>query len=330
MRFVDEVSVKVIAGDGGSGCVSFRREKFVPRGGPDGGDGGDGGSVYLEGNLHLATLADLEYHVTYKAGRGVHGKGKKMYGARGESRVIEVPLGTDVYNVETDELLGSVLKHGERLLVAKGGKGGRGNAHFASSTHQAPREFEEGKPGERRKLKLLLRLLADVGLVGLPNAGKSTLLKALTNAEPKIASYPFTTLSPNLGVLRDEHLSFTLSDIPGIIEGAAEGKGLGLRFLRHIERTSVLLFVLAADENPQEAFCTLTSELASYNPDLLQRKRIVVVNKMDISTKKPKIKGEKKVIYISALKGDGISELKNRLNELLACHSSIRNPGGRN
>lgn len=317
MRFVDEVTIRVIAGDGGSGSVSFRREKFVPRGGPDGGDGGDGGYVRLVGNLHLATLRDLEYHVTYKAGRGAHGKGKNMHGAAGEDKEIEVPLGTDVYDEETSALLGSVLEHGERLLVARGGKGGRGNARFATATHQAPREHEKGQPGEKRKLKLILRLLADVGLVGLPNAGKSTLLKALTNAEPKIAAYPFTTLSPNLGVLRDEWMSFTLSDIPGIIEGAARGKGLGLRFLRHIERTRVLIFILAADENPQGAYSTLCSELRAWNPELVQRPRLVVVNKMDLVRKKPFIRGEKEVLYISALKGDGLDELKKRLSTLV-------------
>lgn len=317
MRFVDEVTIRVIAGDGGSGCMSFRREKFVPRGGPDGGDGGHGGSVYLAGNLQLATLADLEYHVTYRAGRGVHGKGKKMRGADGEDRIIEVPLGTDAYDVESAQPLGSVLAHGEKLLVARGGRGGRGNARFATPTHQAPREHEEGKPGEKRKLHLILRLLADVGLVGLPNAGKSTLLKALTNAEPKIASYPFTTLSPNLGVLRDEHLSFTLSDVPGIIEGAAEGKGLGLRFLRHIERTRVLIFLLAADENPSQAYRTLLAELESYKPELTARPRIVVINKMDLVSGKPRIAGEKNVIYVSALRGEGLGSLKKRLSALI-------------
>lgn len=318
MRFIDEVTIQVISGDGGSGCVSFRREKFVPRGGPDGGDGGHGGSVHLVGNLQLATLADLEYHVTYRAGRGVHGKGKKMRGADGEDRFIEVPLGTDVYEAQSGVLLGSVLVNGERLLVARGGRGGRGNARFATPTHQAPREHEEGKPGERRKLHLVLRLLADVGLIGLPNAGKSTLLKALTNAEPRIASYPFTTLSPNLGVLRDEYLSFTLSDIPGIIEGAAEGKGLGLRFLRHIERTRVLIFLLAADENPQDAYRTLLAELESYNPELLTRPRIVVVNKMDLVSEKPKITDQKDITYVSARNRQGLEDLKKRLSTLLA------------
>jgi GTP-binding protein len=297
--------------------VSFRREKFVPRGGPDGGDGGDGGSCYLVGNLQLATLADLAYHVFYRAGKGGNGRGKNMHGARGESKEIQVPLGTDVYDVETGEPVGSVLEHGQRLLVARGGRGGRGNARFATSTHQAPREHEEGKPGEHRKLKLVLRLLADVGFVGLPNAGKSTLLKALTHAEPKIASYPFTTLSPNLGVLRDSYLSFTLSDIPGIIQGAAEGKGLGLRFLRHIERTRLLVFVLAADEEPAAAYQTLLAELGSYNPELLARPRIVVVNKMDLVKEKPSIPGEQEVSYISALKKQGLAELKKRITDLV-------------
>ena len=318
VRFVDEVTIRVAAGSGGSGCVSFRREKFVPRGGPDGGDGGDGGSIYLVGNLHLATLADLAYHVSYRAGKGGNGKGKNMHGAKGKDAEIKVPLGTDAYDEDSGELLGSVLEDSQRLLVARGGRGGRGNARFATPIHQAPREHEEGKPGEHRKLKLVLRLLADVGIIGLPNAGKSTLLKALTHAEPKIASYPFTTLSPNLGVLRDEWLSFTLSDIPGIIQGAAEGKGLGLRFLRHIERTRLLVFVLAADEDPANAYQTLLAELASYNPDLLERKRIVVVNKMDLVSKKSRIAGEKGILYISALKGDGIEGLKKRLTERLA------------
>jgi len=318
VRFVDEVTIRVAAGSGGSGCVSFRREKFVPRGGPDGGDGGDGGSIYLVGNLHLATLADLAYHVSYRAGKGGNGKGKNMHGAKGKDAEIKVPLGTDAYDEDSGELLGSVLEDSQRLLVARGGRGGRGNARFATPIHQAPREHEEGKPGEHRKLKLVLRLLADVGIIGLPNAGKSTLLKALTHAEPKIASYPFTTLSPNLGVLRDEWLSFTLSDIPGIIQGAAEGKGLGLRFLRHIERTRLLVFVLAADEDPAVAYQTLLAELAAYNPELLERKRIVVVNKMDLVSKKSRIAGEKGILYISALKGDGIEGLKKRLTERLA------------
>lgn len=313
MRFVDQVTIRVAAGNGGSGCVSFRREKHVPRGGPDGGDGGDGGSVYLTGNLHLATLSDLEYRYSYKAGKGAHGKGKDMTGAKGADVQVPVPLGTDVFDAESEELLGSVLETGQKLLVARGGKGGRGNARFATSTRQAPREFEEGTPGEARKLKLVLRLLADVGLVGLPNAGKSTLLKALTNAEPKIASYPFTTLAPNLGVLRDEWLSFTMSDIPGIIEGAAEGKGLGLQFLRHIERTRVLVFVLAADEDPARAYETLLAELASYNPELLDRKRMVVVNKMDLVEERPSIPGAGDTYYISALTGDGLAGLKKNL-----------------
>jgi len=317
MRFVDEVTVRVTAGDGGNGCVSFRREKYVPRGGPDGGDGGDGGSVYLVGDAQLATLADLEYHVAYKAGRGGHGKGKNMHGANGKSKDIVVPLGTDAYDGGSGELLGSVLEPGQRLMVATGGKGGKGNARFVSSTHQAPREHEEGRKGEKRKLKLVLRLLADVGFVGLPNAGKSTLLKALTNAEPKIAAYPFTTISPNLGVLRDEWLSFTLSDIPGIIEGAAEGKGLGLRFLRHIERTRVLVFVLAADEEPAAAFQTLLAELKAFNPPLTERTRIVVVNKTDLVPDKVDIPGESDVLYVSALKGNGVAELKKRLTSVL-------------
>ncbi|MBD3286943.1 GTPase ObgE [candidate division WOR-3 bacterium] len=317
MRFVDEVTVRVSAGDGGNGCLSFRREKYVPRGGPDGGDGGDGGSVYLVGNAQLATLADLEYHVAYKAERGGHGKGKNMHGAKGKDKEIVVPLGSDAFDADTGEGLGSVLEHGQKLLVAQGGKGGRGNARFATSTHQAPREHEEGKPGKKRKLKLVLRLIADVGFVGFPNAGKSTLLKALTNAEPKIASYPFTTLSPNLGVLREEWLSFTLSDIPGIIEGAATGKGLGLRFLRHIERTRLLVFVLAANEGPAAAFRTLIKELEAYNPRLGKRKRLIVVNKIDLVTERIQIPGEKDVMYASALTGEGIAQLKERLTSML-------------
>lgn len=317
MRFVDEVTIRVAAGSGGRGCVSFRREKFVPRGGPDGGDGGDGGSIYLVGNLHLATLADLAYHVSYRAGKGANGKGKNMHGAKGKDAEIKVPLGTDAYDEDSGELLGSVLEDSQRLLVARGGRGGRGNARFATPTHQAPREHEEGKPGERRKLKLVLRLLADVGIIGLPNAGKSTLLKALTHAEPKIASYPFTTLSPNLGVLRDEWLSFTLSDIPGIIQGAAEGKGLGLRFLRHIERTRLLVFLLAADEDPANAYQTLLAELAAYNPELAERPRLIVVNKMDLVREKPSIPDEKGVLYISALKKQGLAELKKRITDLV-------------
>uniref|UniRef100_A0A7V3UZH6 GTPase Obg n=1 Tax=candidate division WOR-3 bacterium TaxID=2052148 RepID=A0A7V3UZH6_UNCW3 len=311
MRFVDEAIISVKAGDGGNGCISFRREKFVPRGGPDGGDGGDGGSVILKGSGHLQTLADYIYRRRYQAGRGQHGMGKNRHGKKGDDVILPVPLGTDVFDALSGEKIGEIIKEGQELVVARGGKGGKGNARFANPVEQAPRKAEPGAPGENRTLRLVLRLLADIGIVGLPNAGKSTLLRALTSAKPKIADYPFTTLTPNLGVIAGKDFRFTVADMPGIIAGAHEGKGLGLRFLRHIERTRMLLLIVdAAAGTPQADFDILEKELKLYDPKLSSRARILILNKVDlIKGKKPEINVEIPVVWVSALLGTGLDKL---------------------
>jgi GTP-binding protein len=280
--FIDRVEIEVAAGDGGRGCVSFRREKFVPRGGPDGGDGGHGGDVILVGDGNLTTLLDFTYHRHFRGERGVHGQGSQKRGADGAACRVRVPLGTVVRSVEGEEF-GEILAAGQELVVARGGRGGRGNAAFKSSTHQAPRTAQPGTPGEARRLRLELKLIADAGLVGKPNAGKSTLLAALSAATPKIADYPFTTLSPMLGVVRvDDERSFVLADIPGLIEGASAGKGLGLDFLRHVERTQVLVFVLDTSGDVAADFAVLQAELAAYAPALAGRRRIVALDKVDL------------------------------------------------
>jgi len=311
VKFVDEAVILVEGGRGGDGCISFRREKFVPRGGPDGGDGGDGGSVWITGDQSLESLADLEYRRVYRAGKGGHGRGKRQHGRKGDSLYIPVPLGTDVY--EGDRLLGEILKPGQRLLVAKGGKGGRGNARFATSINVAPKVCEKGKPGEKRELRLVLRILAEVGIVGFPNAGKSTLLKRITSARPKIAPYPFTTLTPNLGVVKDGFYRYTIADLPGIIEGAHKGRGLGDRFLRHIERTKVLVFLLDnSRDDPLKDYEELKQEIRLYNPEILKKPRIVVFNKIDLLPTTHPLK-EDSVLYISALKSIGIEEFLDKL-----------------
>ncbi|MEO0068030.1 MAG: GTPase ObgE [candidate division WOR-3 bacterium] len=317
MRFVDEAVISVKAGDGGRGCVSFRREKFVPKGGPDGGDGGDGGSVILKGDGHLQTLADFLYHRRYQAERGQHGMGKNRHGKNGADVILPVPLGTDVYDALTGEKLGEVLQEGQELTVAKGGKGGRGNAHFATPVDQAPRIAEPGEKGEERSLRLVLRLLADIGIVGLPNAGKSTLLRALTSARPKVADYPFTTITPNLGVLKGKNFRFTIADMPGIIKGAHQGKGLGLRFLRHIERTKMLIYLVdAARGDPKGDFQQLQEELRLYDPNLLKRPAILVLNKVDLLGKRrPKINVEMPSVWVSALLGEGLDRLQRLIAE---------------
>lgn len=318
MRFVDQAVIQVQAGDGGRGCVSFRREKYVPRGGPNGGDGGDGGSVRLVGRENLQTLADLEYRRSYKAERGQHGMGKDCHGRNGEDVVIPVPLGTDVFSAESGQKLGEVTRHNQELVVARGGKGGRGNARFATSTNQAPRNAEPGTPGEALDLKLVLRLMADIGFVGLPNAGKSTLLHALTSANPKVAGYPFTTLTPNLGVMTTRHLRFTIADMPGIIEGAHAGRGLGLRFLRHIERTRMLVYVVdLAGGQPAEDLGQLRSEVGQYDATLLERPGLVVLNKTDLVESAPALDAGLPVVAVSALTGDGIDRLRAELDRLM-------------
>lgn len=320
MKFVDQAIIEIEAGNGGDGCISFRRELFVPKGGPDGGDGGDGGSIYLIGDSKLETLADLAYRRHYRAKRGIHGMGKNMYGKRGEDLLIPVPLGTDAYDVETEKYLGEIIAEKKTLLVVRGGKGGKGNTRFKTSTNTVPRIRELGKEGEKRKLRLVLRLLADVGFVGLPNAGKSTLLKRITSASPKIASYPFTTLSPNLGALKDQYLSYTVADLPGIIEDAHQGKGLGLTFLRHIERAGLLVFLIDSSRpDPLADFKTLVNEISSYNPAILKKKQLLVFNKTDlVSEKIPQNKIKLPTYYVSALTGEGVEIFVKGLKELLS------------
>jgi GTPase len=284
MSFIDRAVVRVVAGTGGSGASSFARFKYVPKGGPDGGDGGLGGSIYLRGNSNLATLLDYRYRVEWKAERGKHGKGKTWTGASGNDLYMPVPPGTEVRDADSGVLLGEVLHDGDDLLVAKGGRGGRGNARFATSTHQAPHEWEPGEEGQDRKLELVLKLIADVGLVGEPNAGKSSLLAAISAARPKIADYPFTTLEPNLGVVGlSGSRSYVVADIPGIIEGAHLGKGLGLKFLQHVERTRVLAFLVPVDSpDPQAVYDGLRTEVRSYSEQLYHKPHVVVLSKRDL------------------------------------------------
>ncbi len=282
--FIDRVVVRVEAGTGGSGASSFRREKFVPMGGPDGGDGGRGGDVIIRGDRNLATLLDYTYRDFWRAERGDHGSGSNRTGASGADVILPVPPGTIVRDEVTREFLGEILDDGQELTIARGGRGGRGNAKFTSATHQAPREWEPGEEGEQRTLELELKLIADVGLVGQPNAGKSTLLSIVSAARPKIADYPFTTLAPNLGVVQlSDHRTFVVADIPGIIEGAHEGRGLGLQFLRHIERTRVLAFLIPIDAMDWQAeYDQLRLEVRAYSPELAEIPHCVVFTKLDL------------------------------------------------
>ncbi|MDR3445799.1 MULTISPECIES: Obg family GTPase CgtA [Dyella] len=287
MKFVDEAIIKVQAGDGGNGCISFRREKFIPFGGPDGGDGGSGGSVWLVADEGLNTLIDFRHQRSFKAERGQNGMGSQMYGKGGEDTFIRVPVGTVVINVDTDETIGDLTQHGQRLLVALGGKGGLGNIHFKSSVNRAPRKSTPGTPGDLRELKLELKLLADVGLLGFPNAGKSTFIRAVSAATPRVADYPFTTLHPNLGVVSlGTDQSFVIADIPGLIEGAADGAGLGIQFLRHVSRTRLLLHVVDIapidGADPVEQVQAIEQELEKFDPELLERPRWLVMNKADV------------------------------------------------
>ena len=286
MKFVDEATITVSAGNGGAGAVSFRREKFIPRGGPDGGDGGDGGSVWLEGDIGLNTLADFRHQRQFKARNGEGGAGRQRFGKSADDIVIKVPLGTIVWADETDEIMGEITEDGQRMLVAHGGKGGRGNVNFKSSVNRTPRQSTPGTRGESRALRLELKVLADVGLLGFPNAGKSTLIAALSAARPKIADYPFTTLYPNLGVVSLEPgKSFVIADIPGLIEGAAEGAGLGIQFLKHLQRTHLLLHLVDIDpidgQDPVEQVHALARELEAFDPELAERERWLVLTKTD-------------------------------------------------
>ena len=318
--FIDRAVVRVVAGTGGSGASSFARFKYKPKGGPDGGDGGHGGSVYVRGDANLATLLDYRYRNAWKAERGEHGKGKTQTGASSPDIFLPVPPGTVVRDAETGELLGEVLHPGDRIRVAKGGRGGRGNARFATSTHQAPREWEPGEEGEERSIELVLKLIADVGLVGEPNAGKSTLLSVISAARPKIADYPFTTLEPNLGVVGlSGHRSFVVADIPGIIEGAHQGKGLGLRFLQHVERTRVLAYLIPLDSSePQEVYTRLRHEVREYSEALAAKAHVVLLTKRDLlpadapvpEVDAPDAAG---ILTVSSAAGTGLEELKEYL-----------------
>jgi len=293
MKLVDEADIRVIAGNGGNGCVSFRREKFIPLGGPDGGDGGNGGSVYLVADENLNTLVDFRHQCLFRAQRGENGMGRQMYGKAGDDVTIRVPVGTVVMSVDTQEMIGDMTEHGQTLLVAQGGEGGRGNIHFKSSTNRAPRRATSGSEGDDRELKLELKLLADVGLLGFPNAGKSTFIRAVSAATPRVADYPFTTLYPNLGVVRvEQDRSFVLADIPGLIEGAAEGAGLGVQFLKHVQRNRLLLHVVDMapmfdDEADAVAHIvseirTIEQEMARFDAELLGRPRWLLLNKGDL------------------------------------------------
>ncbi len=318
--FIDRAVVQVAGGPGGAGASSFRREKFVPKGGPDGGDGGHGGSVYVRADPNLATLLDYRYRTNWNAERGVHGKGKNMTGRSGDDLILPVPPGTVIRDADTGELLGEAVEAGQTLLVAKGGRGGRGNARFATPTHQSPREWEPGEVGEERRLELVLKLIADVGLLGEPNAGKSTLLSVISAARPKIADYPFTTLEPNLGVVGlSDHRSFVVADIPGIIEGAHAGKGLGLRFLQHVERTRLIAVLVPADSpDPQATYELLRREAALYGPELAAKPHVVVLTKIDLlapRTPHPALRTDEgaPVLAVSAVTREGLSDLLESL-----------------
>jgi GTP-binding protein len=328
--FVDRVKIFVKAGDGGRGCVSFRRETYVPRGGPDGGNGGKGGDVILEAVSHQNTLLPLRYHTEFRAQRGGHGKGSNCTGREGEDLVIPVPPGTIARDESTEEVLGEVLKAGDRLRLAKGGRGGRGNRSYLSNRNRAPQEAQPGEPGEERWLRLDLKLIADVGLLGFPNAGKSTLLAALSSARPKIADYPFTTLSPVLGVVEVGDTTFVAADIPGIIEGAHQGVGLGLQFLRHVERTRVLLYVVDASgtsgRDPAADLRAVRDEVGQWDGELLERPQLVVASKRDAVADPDPLPALREaarklgldVLPISAVTQAGLGELKQRLAALVA------------
>jgi len=337
--FVDEAKISVKAGDGGNGCVAFRREKYVPRGGPSGGDGGRGGSIYLEANPNDNTLLRYRYNREFKADRGRHGEGSNCSGVSGDDTILKVPVGTLVFDATGNVLLADLKEAGQRLLVAQGGRGGRGNQHFAKPWHQAPREKEEGEPGEERNLRLELKLLADVGLVGFPNAGKSTLISVISAARPKIANYPFTTLEPNLGVVNADGgtgghgtelgRTFVVADLPGLIEGASQGAGLGIRFLRHVERTRLLVHLIdtsdMAEMDPVKAFEIIEGELGAFSKKLLEKPMIVVATKVDATTDRTKLEEllkfcKKKGVEfhaISAAAGEGVKELVRGIADAL-------------
>jgi GTPase len=327
--FIDRATIHLTAGNGGNGCLAFRREKFVPKGGPSGGDGGKGGDIYMECSERVNTLLHFQYKRIFKAQRGRHGEGDNRHGKDGEDVIILVPPGTQVFKEPEHELLRDFAVPGDRLKIASGGKGGRGNARFATSTNQAPRRVEPGQFGEDLELSLSLKLIADVGLVGFPNVGKSTLISRISSAKPKIADYPFTTLEPHLGVVRvDEYRTFVVADIPGLIEGAHEGHGLGDQFLKHVERTRVLVHLIDVSNttrDPLVDFKAIVKELELFNPQLLERKQLVVASKMDVLEDPKKISRLKSMcrrrklpfLTISAVTGEGLKELIGKLDSML-------------
>lgn len=334
MKFVDEVVIEVHAGNGGNGCVSFRREKFIPFGGPNGGDGGRGGHVIARADGNLNTLVDFRFSKVYRAGNGEHGRGADQYGASGADKVLRVPVGTLIFDADTNALLADLVRDGQEVILARGGQGGLGNLHFKSSVNRAPRQSTKGQEGEYRRLRLELKVLADVGLLGMPNAGKSTLIAAVSNAHPKIADYPFTTLYPHLGVVQlGPGRSFVIADIPGLIEGAAEGQGLGHRFLRHLQRTKLLLHIvdmapLAPDADPVRDVRAIVSELKKYDPELAAKPRWLVLNKIDLLPEAERDAAVKSllrrlrykgpVFAISALARDGLGPLLQAIAEHLS------------
>jgi GTP-binding protein len=319
MKFIDEAKIYVKAGDGGKGCVSFRREKFVPRGGPNGGDGGKGGDVIIKASSSHRTLLDLKYQQHQTAKRGQHGEGSNKTGRSADDLVVIVPVGTLLKDADTDEVLADLTVDGQTFIAGKGGIGGRGNARFATAKNRAPRFAQEGMPGDERRLLLELKLLADVGIIGMPNVGKSTFITKVSAARPKIADYPFTTLTPNLGVVRiGEYETFVIADIPGLIPGASQGLGMGIRFLRHVERTTLLLHILdiTKDSDPWTDFEAITGELAQFSPELAQKPQIVGINKLDLPLTQGRIKKEIdkfrekgiEILTFSAVTGEGIKE----------------------
>ena len=333
IQFIDEAGVKVIAGRGGDGSVSFRHEKYVPFGGPSGGDGGKGGNVVFVADSNINSLLDFRYKKIYKADRGENGRGKDQHGKYGQDIVVPLPVGTIIKDSDSDEIIYDLKEKGEKYIVVKGGKGGKGNARFATSTNQAPREFEEGIEGQEKNLKLELKLLADIGIVGFPNAGKSTLISRISAAKPKIADYPFTTLIPNLGVVSyAEHKTFVVADIPGLIEGAHTGAGLGINFLKHIERTTILLYMIdispMEDKDPVAQFDVLRNELNKFSPDLLEKPALIALNKIDTLEQDDQkeiaeqfVKKGYSVHLISAYVGTGLKEL---VTELGAIYEKIK------
>lgn len=320
--FIDFTSIHVQAGNGGNGCVSFRREKYVPKGGPDGGDGGNGGDIIIRASHNLHTLQDIIHRKHFRAQHGENGGGKNSHGRNADPVIIDVPCGTIVLNEETGGLIGDLTEDGQQVVAAKGGKGGRGNDAFKSPTNRTPRKAEPGQPGETATLSLELKVLADVGLVGFPNAGKSTFLASVSAARPKIADYPFTTLTPNLGIAKlSGYRSFVIADIPGLIEGAHAGKGLGVQFLKHVERTKVLLFMIeSGSEDPEKDYASLKKELKMFNPQLMKRPRLVALTKSDLSEKvirKQKMKDGTPVLVISSVVRKGIDDLLNLIWQMI-------------